>query len=354
MDSTQSTGRRDESEGGSTQLSAQDRAMLTSDEVQQFYANALDEGYSTGVSPPPLAFLRELQARHVHPPSHSLAPAPDMPYQMDTFDLAGVEQLYISGGPALSMEEQLASHEYLPPLLPVSESYPESIADAFAFSMDHSQPSMYSEYEHAQQHEPPAAQESVRWQDQFFEAYHHQIRTIFTLAHHGNLRDIGANLLDASYYLLGNVEALGKAGLTTSMTRDYRACTKRLPGLTRDEQELNNDRLRLWGEFNYSWLVTLQKQLDLSIQDHPLLESQSIMSVQALERLSSELVRLCDGIERFGLVDYQMGVEEEDIMDRECGLLQSVLLSVGDCKADDFCPVLLRCLDALGVAEVAG
>ncbi|KAF2485732.1 hypothetical protein BDY17DRAFT_322551 [Neohortaea acidophila] len=310
MDSTQSTGRRDESEGGSTQLSAQDRVMLTSDEVQQFYANALDERYSTGVSPPPLAFLRELQARHAHPPSHSLAPAPGMAYQMDTFDLTGVEQLYISGGPALSMEQQVASLESLPPLLPVSEGYPGSIADAFAFSMDQSQQSMYSEYEPAQQEEPPATTQSAPSHAQFFEAYHHQIRTIFTLAHHGSLRDIGGNLLVASHYLLDNVEALG---------------------LTRDEQELNNDRLRLWGEFNYSWLVTLQKQLDLSIQDHPLLESQSIMSVQALERLSSELVRLCDGIERFGLVDYQMGVEEEDIMD-----------------------LLLRCLDALGVAEVAG
>lgn len=192
--------------------------MLTSDEVQQFYANALDEGYSTGgaaASPPPLAFLRQLQAGHVQlpsqslAPSHSQAPALDMPYQMDTFDVAGVEQLYISGGPALSME-QLASPSYLTPLLPASEAYPGSSADAFALSMDQSQPAMYSEYTHAQQDEPMAAQQSVPWEEQFFEAYQRQIHTIFTLAHHGNLRDIGFNLLDASNCLLGNVEALGK------------------------------------------------------------------------------------------------------------------------------------------------
>ena len=39
------------------------------------------------------------------------------------------------------------------------------------------------------------------------------------------------------------------------------------------------------------------------------------MSSQTLERLSHELVRLCDTVEKHGLVDYQMGVAEEDIMD---------------------------------------
>lgn len=41
------------------------------------------------------------------------------------------------------------------------------------------------------------------------------------------------------------------------------------------------------------------------------------MDVQLLERLSSELIRLCDNIEKHGLVDYQMGVAEEEIMERK-------------------------------------
>jgi hypothetical protein len=45
-------------------------------------------------------------------------------------------------------------------------------------------------------------------------------------------------------------------------------------------------------------------------------DPQSIMSQQTLEQLSRELVRLCDSVERHGLVDYQMGVAEEEIMDR--------------------------------------
>jgi len=45
-------------------------------------------------------------------------------------------------------------------------------------------------------------------------------------------------------------------------------------------------------------------------------EPQSIMTTQSLENISRELVRLCDMVERHGLVDYQMGVAEEEIMDR--------------------------------------
>lgn len=46
-------------------------------------------------------------------------------------------------------------------------------------------------------------------------------------------------------------------------------------------------------------------------------ESQSIIGMRDLERMSSELVRLCDSVEKHGLVDYQMGVAEEEIMDCE-------------------------------------
>lgn len=38
------------------------------------------------------------------------------------------------------------------------------------------------------------------------------------------------------------------------------------------------------------------------------------MTVETLERLGTELVRLCDGVEKFGLVDYQSGVAEDEII----------------------------------------
>ena len=46
-------------------------------------------------------------------------------------------------------------------------------------------------------------------------------------------------------------------------------------------------------------------------------EPYSIMDQPALEGLARELVRMCDSIEKHGLVDYQMGVAEEEIMDCE-------------------------------------
>lgn len=66
-------------------------------------------------------------------------------------------------------------------------------------------------------------------------------------------------------------------------------------------------------------------------------ESPNIMSSHSLETLSRELVRLCDSVEQHGLVDYQMGVAEEEIMD--CRLQPSTLLCEAR-KADDACSAL--------------
>jgi hypothetical protein len=97
--------------------------------------------------------------------------------------------------------------------------------------------------------------------------------------------------------------------------------TNKRPGLTRDDEALHDDRIRLWDEFNRAWLATLQRQHDFTqemIQSGQALhDSQSILSTQSLEQLARELVRLCDDVEKHGLVDYQMGVAEEHIMDRK-------------------------------------
>jgi hypothetical protein len=41
---------------------------------------------------------------------------------------------------------------------------------------------------------------------------------------------------------------------------------------------------------------------------------QSILSQDSLEKMGKELIRLDDGMEKHGLVDYQMGVWEEEII----------------------------------------
>ncbi len=44
---------------------------------------------------------------------------------------------------------------------------------------------------------------------------------------------------------------------------------------------------------------------------------QSFLPVDTLERMGDELVAHCDSLGRVGLVDYQMGVSEEEIIDSE-------------------------------------
>lgn len=58
----------------------------------------------------------------------------------------------------------------------------------------------------------------------------------------------------------------------------------------------------------------LQTQKDLMESGHQLQRSQSLIPQEGLERMGKELVRLCDSIERHGLVDYEYGVWEEQII----------------------------------------
>lgn len=44
-------------------------------------------------------------------------------------------------------------------------------------------------------------------------------------------------------------------------------------------------------------------------QSHP-----SMLAVDVLDKMGKELIRLCDKMEPHGLVDYQMGIWEEEIL----------------------------------------
>lgn len=53
----------------------------------------------------------------------------------------------------------------------------------------------------------------------------------------------------------------------------------------------------------------------------PLPPPQTILQEDFLNRMGRELIRLCDGMERHGLVDYQMGVWEEEIISGKFSIL---------------------------------
>jgi hypothetical protein len=71
----------------------------------------------------------------------------------------------------------------------------------------------------------------------------------------------------------------------------------------------------LWNDFNHAWLGTFQRQKEMLESGQQLQRSQSLISQDGLQKMGKELVRLCDSIERHGLVDYQYGVWEERIID---------------------------------------
>ena len=88
-------------------------------------------------------------------------------------------------------------------------------------------------------------------------------------------------------------------------------------GLVRDDATTHEERLKLWDEYNKSWLTVLQKQKEMTV--HLLNTGQTPQSPESMiehsfmDRMGRDLVRLCDNMEKHGLVDYQMGVWEEQI-----------------------------------------
>ena len=93
-----------------------------------------------------------------------------------------------------------------------------------------------------------------------------------------------------------------------------------LIGLVRDEEAMHAERLKLWDEFNKCWQSLLGRQMELTFawqtsgsRPH---SPQSLLDMDIMETMGNRITLLCDGIEKYGLVDYQMGVEEEVIIDR--------------------------------------
>lgn len=92
-----------------------------------------------------------------------------------------------------------------------------------------------------------------------------------------------------------------------------------------DDVTKKESRLKLWHNFNNSWLAVLTKQKDdsddvLAAYDGgsgASVPQRDLISSDILQKLGDDLLNLCNGIDEWGLVDYEMGVWEEQIIDRE-------------------------------------
>jgi hypothetical protein len=86
------------------------------------------------------------------------------------------------------------------------------------------------------------------------------------------------------------------------------------PGLTVDEVSLYSDRIRLWGELNTAWLGIFQTQKDILESGQQIHYPETLMTQEFIKKMAKDLIRMCDAVEKHGLVDYQYGVAEEQII----------------------------------------
>jgi predicted DNA-binding WGR domain protein len=96
---------------------------------------------------------------------------------------------------------------------------------------------------------------------------------------------------------------------------------------------MHGERLKLWMDFNHCWLAVLQRQREMTYDwqqtgQRPAGTS-SMLEYDQMETMGRDLVRLCDVMEKHGLVDYQMGVWEEEIIHRKLTLMNR--LHLGNC-----------------------
>jgi hypothetical protein len=148
-----------------------------------------------------------------------------------------------------------------------------------------------------------------------YDQYQTELRRTFECVRDGRLAEAGNSLIHISDWLLGNAEALGKSQSAALSVNERLILTT---GLVRDDEGMHGERIKLWEEFNTCWLSGLQKQKEMSLavldtgqRPHA---PQSLMEADQMENMGKELVRLCDIMEKHGLVDYQMGVWEEEIV----------------------------------------
>ncbi|KAF3935507.1 hypothetical protein ABW19_dt0200696 [Dactylella cylindrospora] len=215
----------------------------------------------------------------------------------------GVSPYYPDGSPhaAANVSPQQAQAQY-PNISYAGRAASQTYGAQIPIGPEENQQFMYPNPEEAN---PDQAMDAA------YNQYQDALRSCYQNIRDGRMAAAGSALLEISEWLLSNAVDL-------------------VAGLVRDEQELYKDRSRLWNEFNMCWLLAMQKQKELLLEQKSTGQSiqppRDLIPEEDLEKMGGELLRHCDNMEKHGLVDYQMGVWEEEILDaiQECiDLLQN-------------------------------
>ncbi|KAJ5920940.1 hypothetical protein N7466_009266 [Penicillium verhagenii] len=235
----------------SPRQSAAIEALSNQFAVPQYFTP--EESTATGVPNPALSpYLGQQQIPYNHPgPMARPSTTQPFPATMSDFTPIGT-----AGSSRLDPQPPQIQHHSDPPQLPASDL--SSLEEA------------YSQYQRA-------------------------LRSTFDHTRTGRLVEASRSLLEISEWLVTN-------------SRDL--------GILRDDNLSYPDRLELWKEFNICWLAVCQKQKDLTqgyTGDHPSVQI-TLLTRDRMEAMGKALIQLCDQLEQHGLVDYQMGIWEEEIL----------------------------------------
>lgn len=234
------------------------------------------------------------------------------------------QQQYYEGGPTSAPTATIASQS-------VPSQYPslaytasqtqvgrEALAPAYSAAgmADPNQATSQPGYPQANYSESQSA--SGNDYDDFYRTYQSELKKTFEHVRDSRLSEAGTMLFRMSDWLLHFAETLGKF---LHLCRVERAAELTVAGLVRDDETYYQQRLQLWEEFNTCWLSTLQKQKAMTQEmintgQRPQ-APKSLIDYDFLEKMGTQLVKNCDSMEKHGLVDYQMGVWEEEIVASE-------------------------------------
>ncbi|KAF7162220.1 hypothetical protein CNMCM5623_007615 [Aspergillus felis] len=160
------------------------------------------------------------------------------------------------------------------------------------------QPAMSQQQQHhhsQQQQQQHVTVDSTNWNEEYGR-FQRALRSTFDHIRAGRLVEAGRSLLEISEWLVTNARELG---------------------ILSDHPIPNYDRLQLWNDFNICWLAACQRQKDMTqevLRTGHQPSNTSMLSNDRLDDMGRELIQLCDQMEQHGLVDYQMGIWEEEIL----------------------------------------
>lgn len=204
-----------------------------------------------------------------------------MPQYMQPGDQPGLQMQ--SGGPGYTSQ-------------PEHHHYPSgSVARATIPSQYGGPSSEYAMMDQPGPQQPPqpsaAEQEALQ---EGLRSFEQQLAATFEAIMAGRVTEASEKILPLSRWLTNSVVGLG---------------------LHHDDEVKYAERLSLWQRFNLCWEALGQKQKDIfdaAVQSGR--QPADMLSADTMTRLVEELVTMCDQVEQYGLVDYELGIAEEQIV----------------------------------------